>query len=87
MYKNSQIKQKTTTDQKKVQVRKGNGNIQMIKRTTRRQAELSVHKSTSDKSQVKKIWAFTEVEKHPTIHKVSDHQSNTGINYSNDTRL
>lgn len=65
MYKNRQKKQKTTTDQKKVQVRKGNGNIQMIKHTTRRHAELSVHKSTSDKSQVrKKRKAFTEVQKH-----------------------
>lgn len=54
MYKNRRKKQKTTTDQKKVQVRKGNGNIQMIKHTTRRHAELSVHKSTSDKSHVRK---------------------------------
>lgn len=71
MYKNRRKKQKTTTDQKKVQVRKGNGNIQMIKHTTRRHAELSVHKSTSDKSQVRKkggIYrsAETQEEKHPT---------------------
>lgn len=54
MYKNRWKKPKTTTDQKKGPGTKGNGNIQMIKHTTRRHAELSVHKSTSDKSQVRK---------------------------------